>query len=67
MKKQKFKIKCIGCGINTNTNEHVLSIRVTEQNKGMFGSKIIKSQFEKIESALSKNYIRLPFGVRILF
>lgn len=69
-KSEKFKkIKCIESGITNdgdNNEKHYLFLAFNEENKGMFGSKIEKIQFEKVESVLSKRYIKLPFGIRIL-
>jgi len=62
----RFKTKCIDATINTSEKKHFISLTQTDANTGMFGSKIITQQFEKIESVLSKKYIKLPFGIRIL-
>ena len=65
----RFKTKCIDSGITTDqgSNEgHYVFMSINEENTGMFGSKIQKVQFEKIESALRKRYFRLPFGIRVL-
>jgi len=61
------KIKCETAVISPDESLHILYIEATEENQGLFGSKIIDKQFEKIESVLSKRYIKLPFGIRILF
>jgi len=70
MEETRFKkVKCIQSGIATdegNNKGHYLFFALNEENKGMFGSKIEKIQFEKVESVLSKRYIKLPFGIRIL-
>lgn len=63
---KRFKVKCIDATISITDKEHFLTLEQTPENTGMFGSKIQKIQFEKIESALSKRYIKLPFGIRIL-
>jgi len=63
---KRFKTKCIKAQIDLTGREHLLTIECTDENAGMFGSKIAKDQFEKVESVLSKRYIKLPFGVRIL-
>lgn len=63
---KRFKTKCITATVHPNVNEHILVLKEDENNTGMFGSKIINKQFEKIESVLSKRYIKLPFGIRLL-
>jgi hypothetical protein len=63
----RFKTKCIEATVSIINKMHVIGIEQTQDNTGMFGSKIIKEQFEKIESVLSKRYIKLPFGIRMLF
>ena len=63
---KRFKTKCIEATVSITDREHFLVLEQTPENTGMFGSKIITQQFEKIESVLSKHYIRLPFGIRIL-
>ncbi|PHR23574.1 MAG: hypothetical protein COA36_16720 [Desulfotalea sp.] len=63
---KRFKTKCIEATISITEKEHFLVLEQTEENTGMFGSKIAIKQFEKIESVLSKRYIKLPFGIRIL-
>lgn len=62
----RFKVKCIEATVSITDKEHFLTLEQTEENTGLFGSKIVKEQFEKIESVLSKRYIKLPFGIRIL-
>lgn len=63
---KRFKTKCIEATISLTEKEHFLTFELTTENSGMFGSKIVKQQFEKIESVLSKRYIKLPFGIRML-
>ena len=63
---KRFKTKCIEATVSITEKEHFLVLEQTPENTGMFGSKIVKQQFEKIESALSKRYIKLPFGIRLL-
>jgi len=62
----KFKVKCIEATVSIKNKKHFLTIEQNDHNTGLFGSKIASNQFEKIESVLSKRYIKLPFGVRIL-
>ena len=62
----RFTTKCLKAMINTIDRNHTIVIELTDENAGMFGSKIQSKQFEKIESALSKRYIKLPFGIRLL-
>lgn len=64
---ERFKTKCTKATVDTTSRQHFLVLEENEDNTGMFGSKIAERQFEKIESVLSKRYIRLPFGIRILF
>jgi hypothetical protein len=66
MKTQRFKTKCIDATVSITEKEHFLKLEQTPENTGMFGSKIIAQQFEKIEGVLSKRYIKLPFGMRLL-
>ena len=66
MKNQRFKTKCIDATVSITEKEHFITLEQTPENTGMFGSKIISQQFEKIESVLSKRYIKLPFGMRML-
>ena len=61
------KIKCLKAMINTIDRNHTIVLTQNEENKGMFGSKVQAKQFEKIESVLNKRYVKLPFGIRILF
>lgn len=63
---KRFKTKCIEATVSVTKKEHFLVLEQTPENTGMFGSKIINHQFEKIESVLSKRYIKLPFGIRLL-
>jgi hypothetical protein len=63
---KRFNTKCIEATISFTEKEHFLTLEQTPENTGMFGSKIAKQQFEKIESVLGKRYIKLPFGVRVL-
>jgi len=63
---KRFKTKCIEATVSVTEKEHFLVLEQTEENTGMFGSKIIKQQFSKIENVLSKRYIRLPFGIIVL-
>jgi len=65
-KMKRYKTKCLKAMINTIDRNHTIVLKQDEENTGMFGSKIIGEQFEKIESVLSKRYIKLPFGIRIL-
>jgi len=62
----KYKTECIRSTVSMTDKEHYLDLKLTAENVGMFGSKIETEQFEKIESVLSKRYIKLPFGIRIL-
>ena len=64
--KDRFKVVCATAEINLEENKHVLTIHLTSGNMGLFGSKTMYHQFEKIESVLSKRYFKLPFGIRIL-
>jgi len=64
---KNYKIECLDAFINVTRQEHILILKETPQNAGIFGSKIKHAQFEKIESVLSKKYIKLPFGIRIIF
>ncbi len=61
-----METKCIEATLSLTGQEHFLRLKQTEENTGMFGSKIVKAQFEKIESVISKKYIKLPFGMRLL-
>ena len=63
---KRFKTKCIGATVDITHKEHIVTLRQNDENTGMFGSKIITKQFEKIESALNKRYIKFPLGIRIL-
>ena len=63
---KRFKTKCIEATVSITEKEHFLVLEQTPENTGMFGSKIVNEQFDKIESVLSKRYIRLPFGIRLL-
>ena len=63
---KRFKTKCIEATVSITEKEHSLTLEQTPENTGMFGSKRVKQQFEKIESVLSKRYIKLPFGIRVL-
>ena len=62
----RFKTECLEAIINESKNEHTLILKQTDDNSGMFGSKIIDEQFTKIETVLQKRYIKLPFGIRLL-
>ena len=62
----KYKTKCLDAMVNLMDKEHCIVLKQTPENIGMFGSKIQKEQFEKIESVLGKRYIKLPFGIRVL-
>jgi len=65
-KMRRFKTKCLSATVSVLNKEHTIILKQDFDNVGMFGSKIIGEQFEKIESVLSKRYIKLPFGIIIL-
>ncbi|MAG50022.1 hypothetical protein CL621_00070 [archaeon] len=58
------KIKATDVEHNESTDTNILYL---SGNASDFGSKIKVRQFEKIESVLNKRYIKLPFGIRIIF
>jgi len=62
----RFKTECLEATIDVSKNEHTLILKQTDDNTGMFGSKIIDEQFKKIETVLCKRYIKLPFGIKLL-
>ena len=62
----RFKTKCIDVTVNTIDKEHCLVLSQDNSNTGMFGSKIARKQFEKVENVLSKRYVKLPFGIIVL-
>ena len=50
---------------NEPSKQHIVIIK--DKNVGLFGSKIATKQKEKIESVLNKKYIKLFFGIRLLY
>ena len=64
-KKQLIKIKDVF--INLEEGSHILTFIMNKENIGLFGSKKFMTQKEKIESVLNKRYIKLPFGIRLIF
>ena len=66
----RFKTKCIDAYSvedKKGKEKHVLELTVEKNNAGLFGSKIIHEQFEKVESVLTKRYLKLPFGIRLIY
>ena len=66
----RFKTKCVDAYFqedNKGVERHILVMSIDPDNSGMFGSRIKAEQFEKAESVFTKRYIKLPFGIRILF
>ena len=64
------KTKCIDAYLfeyEKGKEKHVLELTVTKGDVGLFGSKVIAKQFEKIESVLNKRYLKLPFGIRLIY